>query len=443
MFKEATMGSALSSPVARSLALVILVKFATANQYSTQSLVSQKNVNSSRSFGNIRPENLFTPKPKTVRPFKPRPQVPPNKLAIQVVTTTTGSLPNPTTNDVITEPPVLGIMPEQEDSNSTSGQKETGEEELLCLLKLYTDIVVEQKVTQIGHIDVDNNRLIFLIPLIIIYWHHRHPHDILPFSDLEVLLQELGDEARVHRRVLNKMVLRIDQCYASLATGDPFEDQPGVIMATRRRQEEQLRAAQALKVIDSWLSDGHSIRLASSTQDRTGLATNQTNPLMADLYSSLSLRRSSAREIRHWFESFLSLNSTNSRSKHKDKTGTTTLKPTQVETTTALHEENNQTKSSAAGEVAELNKDVQSTRSEFPLGNTNAPDNLSTHKQEPNIDSNVTGQIENRTQTQNLYDGRLSELSLLNASQNNEFFDLVASILMEMDTINNSTVMSL
>lgn len=447
-FEKVATRSALKSLVMRLLVAIILVEFfynsaiillAVANQYVAPNVALHKNVNNTRLLGSLRNDNLFTSRPKTVRPPKQRPHGP----TTRPITQSTTDLMVSSFSDLTSELPTVNNSAEQDYMNSTSVPDATGEEELLCLLKLYTDIVVEDKVTQIGHIDVDNNRLIFLIPLIIIYWHHRHPHEVLPFGDLESLLQELGDEARVHRRVLNKMVLRIDQCYFD----SPIEDQPGVIKATKRRQEEQVRAAQALRVLEGWLADGSSgVSQSSLSHDRFSPPTNQSNPSAANLYSSLSLRRSSAREIRQWFESFLSLNS----SRHKDKNRTTTISPIQVETTTVTTSLDNNNNSQsvnihATGELDNFKTD-QNTHSEIPLENSNSEKNLSSLTQDSNTDkiinnSSLTtnGQSDKNQVVANISDGRLSEFSLLNTSQNNEFFDLVSSILMEMDTINNST----
>lgn len=408
----------------------------------------------------------------TPRPVKPAKLQSSGNRSIATTTTTVAPIASTTTirssgatsNESNTKPILIGLSSNfTEVTTSPANGENNGEDELLCLLKLYTDIALEDKVTNIGHVDIDNNRLIFLIPLIIIYWHHRHPHDPMPYYDLEILLKELGDEARVHRRVLNKMILRIDECYIDSAgklTIAIEDDSPkAIFLHNKRRQEQQARAAEALRVLDGWLSNRASNDNYQGPNYDKLRSDIQKNP---NLYTSLSLRRSSAREIRHWFESFLNLNTSN-RPKHKDRptnttapvattttTTMTTLGPNRLvvsttiapSTTTVSLGSNDQNFTTTSRTNEEVSEGAVSSFSNASVSATLAAlerpailDTINDHKNVPQVIPD-SSQID-------LSDGRHTQLSLLNASQNNEFFDLVSSILMEMDTINNSTNLSI
>lgn len=435
--------------------------------------ISPRELNSTRTNGNFRQEY---PSPTRIR-TSPRPVKParlPSSVNRLITATTDNTTSTPTVStttigsrgtdnsNLIAKPTLLGVTSTNHTdiTPSATSSNADGEDELLCLLKLYTDIVVEDKVTNIGHIDIDNNRLIFLIPLIIIYWHHRHPRDMIPFNDLEILLKELGDEARVHRRILNHMILRVDECYldSSGRLTIAFEDDnpSAILLYNKRRQEQQARAAEALRVLDAWLSDRNANNQAPDYDKlREDI---QKNP---KLYTSLSLRRSSAREIRHWFESFLNLNYSN-RLKHKDRPTTTTAEQIRLvnatteisETTSVGYRETKNSESITTANVTEgvVHYDTTTIKPSFDIDpeRSNVTDATSTtlETEVPFIidtikdQRNVAQMIRNSSHTDTT-NGRPLQLSLLNSSQNNEFFDLVSSILMEMDTINNSTNLSL
>lgn len=141
--------------------------------------------------------------------------------------------------------------------------------ELLCILKLYMDSFVN-----VSKIDM-NDRLIFLVPLIIIYWRHRHPNTPLPFQDIDNLLREVGNEALLYRVILSEVSSKVEQrCIDLRPSTHDSSRQPGL-----------MRSFEALKILRNWIDD---------YKDDI------------DLSQTISGRQSGIREIRRsWWENLI------------------------------------------------------------------------------------------------------------------------------------------
>lgn len=166
--------------------------------------------------------------------------------------------------------------------NVTVRDEASNNQELLCLMKLYAETFASDSFNQETQGEL-NDRLVFLIPLIIIYWRHKHPHEPVPFREIDIMLLEAGDEAKIHRKVLQEVARRVDRhCY-------------GASQAMQlRRKQEQVRAAEALAVLKNWMSYP-----SQPDEEFEEEEEEESQPLA---------RQSGAREIRRWFESLLRLN---------------------------------------------------------------------------------------------------------------------------------------
>lgn len=148
------------------------------------------------------------------------------------------------------------------------------EQELLCLVKLYVDSFVEHSVSHLGYVDM-NDRLIFLVPLIIIYWRSRHPTESVPFREIDGLLREIGDEATAHRQILHELIRKVneqDHCYRK------------IVQSNFQNQRDQTKSAETMRIFKSWLGNPDSVVNSLSNFD-------------FDLLNS----QSEAREMRLWF----------------------------------------------------------------------------------------------------------------------------------------------
>lgn len=149
--------------------------------------------------------------------------------------------------------------------------------ELLCLVNLYMSSYVSLD----KEVDM-NDRLVFFVPLIIIYWHHRRPHTPFPYSELDGMLRDIGQEGRVHRLVLQDLTKRMEanECKQPglAANASRFVDES---VSSARDQGEQANALKALQLLKAWLD----------LEDRR-----------ADEMADLTARQSGqARQLMHWF----------------------------------------------------------------------------------------------------------------------------------------------
>jgi len=148
-------------------------------------------------------------------------------------------------------------------------------QQLLCVIKLYFDALINDRIQRNDQVDL-NDRLAFFIPLIIIYWTHRHPREPLPYTEIDSLLEEVGEEAEFHRRVMADVMKTADRQCARNASTRPD------------RSRDHRRAIEALRILREWLDDSQKFESGESP--------------------GISSRQSGAREIRHWFESLINLN---------------------------------------------------------------------------------------------------------------------------------------
>lgn len=92
------------------------------------------------------------------------------------------------------------------------------QDEMLCQLQLYQSLLLQTSRGPRTSIDLQDDRLIFLIPLIIIYWHHRHPHQMIPLESIQLMLPRLSEsENSVQMLLLKRMIFEINsrggRCY--------------------------------------------------------------------------------------------------------------------------------------------------------------------------------------------------------------------------------------
>ena len=131
------------------------------------------------------------------------------------------------------------------EGNSTA-QVATSDEETLCLVRLYVDTLVREH-SAVGRVDL-NDRLLFLVPLIIIYWRYRHPHESrLPITGIDRLLEEIGDEAQVHRRVLRELAKSSSEECSPASSRQPNRTTTNDETARSNEQEKF-----ALQILQSW-----------------------------------------------------------------------------------------------------------------------------------------------------------------------------------------------
>lgn len=164
--------------------------------------------------------------------------------------------------------------------------------ELLCIFGLYTDslILVDK--------DLDmSDRLVFFVPLIIIYWHHRHPHAPLPFKELDGLLRDLGPEAHLHRLVLLEFAQQLAAANQCRGHSDSTQQASLMRLLFTQHQQEQARAIEAIRILKIWLDEEDQQILQASDQADQAAQTAQT------------ARQSGARQIsRHWFRDLVNQN---------------------------------------------------------------------------------------------------------------------------------------
>lgn len=192
--------------------------------------------------------------------------------------------------------PRLVLVPNNSQQKPRSRQNmDESNQKLLCIIRLYVDGLVSARSRDNDQVDM-NDKIAFFVPLIIIYWNHRHPREPLPYNEIDNLLAELGAEADHHRKVLQDVMKSADrQCggnrfVSAVNTGD-FK-----------------KAIEAIQILRIWLDESEIFEI----QD--GAPTS---------------RQSGAKELRLWFESLISLN------KKSDSATVQRLKLTQPDLTTS------------------------------------------------------------------------------------------------------------
>lgn len=329
-------------------------------------------------------------------------------------------------------------------TNKPKAQQEPDDSQRsLCIIRLYVDALINGRARQNDQVDM-NDRIAFFIPLIIIYWRHRHPREPLPFEEIDNLLAEVGEEAELHRRILQDMVKKVEQqCVQNNDNNKYFA-----------RQRDQKKAAYALRILRDWLDE------SKKFEDRDSLPTT---------------RQSGAREIRVWFESLVNLNKKAATSSvdrvrldpnRLDFTYTSTALPPTSTTLTSVAPIrqvnrppfNRQNEPGSGGETpSETNGGVTAilATNKEPYGwphynrsTTTEPSNLQTAVSTPSYSSetSVTTELFNVTLVNQLRDlgsvlssnSRLATDSL-GVSQYGEFFEMVSSIIDEINNIHNST----
>lgn len=134
--------------------------------------------------------------------------------------------------------------------------------EILCIFKLYMDSFMN-----ISKVDM-NDRLLFLVPLVIIYWRHRHPFSPFPFQEIDRLLRDVGQEAQVYRVVLHEVAGKAEQECSS---------QRPLTHERAAQSEQRAKSLEAIEILRNWM-------------DTPG----------AEIDGLASGRRTGAREMRHW-----------------------------------------------------------------------------------------------------------------------------------------------
>lgn len=176
--------------------------------------------------------------------------------------------------------------------------------ELLCRLGLYEDMrLASQRKTKLEHIEAED-RLIFLIPLIIIYWHHRHPQFQTLLADLNSVVSELGDDSISQRRIIDKMIAKVDDKYSCLDLIQPV-----------------------------WLQDGENSKQFMKTVEALSSLRSLLDRSVFEGGDHLD-RQVGARQIRGWFSNLLQHNLSHSAKKPAHSRTPTVTTESSVETST-------------------------------------------------------------------------------------------------------------
>lgn len=122
----------------------------------------------------------------------------------------------------------------------------------------------------------EEDRLVFLIPLIIIWWHHRHPNERLELDDIRYILKDL--ETGPDSLSLNEKIacLKLEKDYA----------------LTNYLKEKSVSFNEKLRESENFLA---------SLWNEFEVPTNSTATELPDP----DARKSGAREIRQWFDALL------------------------------------------------------------------------------------------------------------------------------------------
>lgn len=149
--------------------------------------------------------------------------------------------------------------------------------ELICRLKIYIDTASTNRTIEVQEFKKEN-RIVFLIPFFIIYWHYRYPRHPMPLTEVDEFLDELGDEAIIYRLELKEFMMKLDGKESCLE-----------ISSWNQTNIEHLKTAETILNLYG-LNDGHEHQ---ETPD----------------FSSPSIRRgierySESSEVRHWLENF-------------------------------------------------------------------------------------------------------------------------------------------
>lgn len=124
--------------------------------------------------------------------------------------------------------------------------------ELSCLVKLYEILMKEEWLSEVSFSASADDRVIFLIPLIIIYWHHRHPHKPIPFGEIEGLLQRMDDDqARAEQIVLRHMMTVLGARGKCLEVSTNERDSYLEQIKTKKMK----RQSDAIQLLNNWIED--------------------------------------------------------------------------------------------------------------------------------------------------------------------------------------------
>lgn len=133
-----------------------------------------------------------------------------------------------------------------------------------CQLKLYSDIM-ENRRRDNRNFDAlitlrSDDRLIFLVPLLIINWYHRHPHESFPYEELDGLLIDMSKRSNVsvatERWALDQMKLKTVENGGHCLPAHLYEQQEG----NGKQQVKNLAPKDEtnIQLMKFWLGDSSS-----------------------------------------------------------------------------------------------------------------------------------------------------------------------------------------
>lgn len=313
------------------------------------------------------------------------------------------------------------------ESRTANLTEQDSEQELLCLVKVYMDTYVDHNLYNVGFVDM-NDRLVFLVPLVIIYWHHRHPHRPVPYADIDGVLREIGGpEADGHRLVLKDVVKKLSgqQHYCS-ATRTPVPSSDGDY-----QRANQQRAAEALRILKEWLGDSE--QLVEPDSEPAGS-------------TDLNRQSSSGREIRNWFQALANLHRRPSNS--NGSTTTTTRRPSYVTLDPSNFVSTTPTTTTITITTETLPPVASTSPTGEPFGMPHLENRTRVGQDRPTVplmsmsNPNLMEQLKDIQSSLSVANATLEQQVRLNASHYGEFFELVSSIITEIDNIHNSTYLN-
>lgn len=300
-------------------------------------------------------------------------------------------------------------------------RQDSNDLELLCKLTLYTSSMTRGNRSETTtSITESDDRLIFLIPLVIIYWHHRHPHEPLPLRDLELLLQQYDDgEQSKAIREMNSIIGEQRRCLDT-----PLGQQ--LRLEDTNSRQDQLRLEKSLMDLE---------------QEHGALPTNYAP---AD---NILRGQSGVRELRQWLNALLGTRRRKSAKKQTAKvqnvtTATTTTAPTTGYMAHGMSEETTTLNSLLPPEYFAINQSlIQLSTTSKPMAPTEALDeslNITLSLRNSSSESSLDSQF---TPTATDHDTGLYESGkdTNRGNRDGEFLNIISSIMTDFDQIYNST----
>jgi len=315
-------------------------------------------------------------------------------------------------------------------------KQDQDEADLLCKLRPYVSHIGNDRMFDATR-GKSSDRLVFLIPLIIIYWHSRHPHEPLTMSEISSILQELdADAGSLWLRTLVDRIGAENGC-ADVARGR---------FASKRRpiSDETLRI---------WRQFSNKLE---SIHNRRAL----------EMYST-SERQLGTRDIRRWFDALFGMGS----KKPADQAAVRTQPVSSQSPQELKRDEGNEDQGTTEPygwphyENRSTTLAPSTSRAPWPPwphsgeSTTILPPNSDPNKLPFNPDFNGTTNLRRElefvaregensssdTSQKAPVESKESQsigerpLVVMNATQQAEFFNIISSILADIDQINNST----